>query len=91
VSGDESRPHNNTVTAVARDKDGNEDEDDDPETVTFDELPDIEVTKTGNPTEVDGKSGFVEFTVKVDNIGPVSVTLKVLTDTVFSNPAALSQ
>ena len=85
VSGTEALPHNNVVTAIARDKDGNEDSDDDDETVTFDELPEIETTKTGNPTAVKGSSGPVNFTVVVHNIGPVSVTLTALTDSVFGN------
>jgi hypothetical protein len=85
VEGDEATPHINTVTGDGVDGGGNEVDDDDDATVTFDELPEIETTKTPDPSEIDGTGGVVTFTVSVQNTGPVTVLLTSLNDDRFGN------
>jgi hypothetical protein len=90
VTGTEQLSHTNEVTATAKDKDDNQVQDDDPATVTFDEKPLIDVTKTADPSEVEGTNGLVNFTVRVDNTGPVAVTLTSLDDDKFGDLTAIA-
>ena len=89
VTGDENTPHANTVTATGKDKDGNEVEDEDDETVTFDEKPGIQVTKTAGQQVISGTSGDITFDIVVTNNGPVALTLTSLTDSVFGDLTTL--
>ena len=76
----------NVFTAVVSDDNNNTDDDTDDATVTItDELPDISVEKTANPTSVPLAGGNVTFTIQVTNDSVEPVTLTVLNDSVFGN------
>ena len=94
--------HVNVFTAKAKDKDGKEATDDDDAKVevrklqkiflpvvlnNFPSMPTIQVTKTANPTLVFEPGGDVTFTFKVENTGPVPVTITSLSDSVFGTLA----
>ena len=85
LSGDASGPdHQNTVTAVGSDNDGNDDIDTDDAIVGFDDvLPDVSIVKTANPTSVDEPGGDVEFTIVVTNNSLEEATIDSLTDSAF--------
>ncbi|WP_420643505.1 DUF7507 domain-containing protein [Candidatus Leptofilum sp.] len=86
LAGDDLADHVNVVTATASDNEGNIDEDSDDETVTFEDVaPEIQITKTANPSSVPETGGDVTFTFLVENIGQEDVTLTSLTDTVFGD------
>ena len=87
AAGDASGPdHVDTVTATARDDEGNSVIDDDDATVTFtDELPDIAVTKTPSVGSLNEPGGTVTFTVVVDNTSGETVTLTSLDDSDFGD------
>ncbi len=84
VEGDFGVDHENIVTATAEDDDGNSDEAKDDEIVEFtDDLPDISVVKTADPTSVPESGADVEFTFVITNNGPEAVTLTSLVDDVW--------
>jgi hypothetical protein len=85
VTGNETTPHTNTVTGTAVDGGGNQVTDSDDATVTFDELPSIDVTKTASPAALETIEGVVTFTVVVQNTGPVTVSLEALVDNQFGD------
>jgi uncharacterized repeat protein (TIGR01451 family) len=86
LASDSLKPHYNVTTAVGTDDDGTTDTATDDETVTFDDVaPDIQVTKTADPTHVPETGGTVTFTILVENIGVEDVTLTSLTDSVFGD------
>ena len=88
MTGQPAVAHQNTVTAVASDNDGNSDTATATANVSFDDvLPDITVTKTANPTHVSEVGGAVTFTVVVTNVNAEAVTLGTLSDNVFGNLA----
>jgi hypothetical protein len=57
----------------------------DDETIVFDQLPALSVTKTAQQPVVTGTAGNVTFDIVVQNTGPVSLTLTSLTDTSFGD------
>jgi len=76
--------YENTVTAVAKDNEGNEDTAEATETVTVtDALPDIAVTKVADPKTMLEPGGDFVFTIQVTNNGVESVTLMSLVDSVY--------
>jgi len=85
VEGDYGDPaHVNVFTAVAEDEFGNFATEDDDATVVFtDVLPEIQVTKTADPTSIPEPGGEVLFTYVVENIGIEDVTITSLEDDVF--------
>ena len=85
LSGDASGPaHENVVTAIASDDDGNTDEDMDDETVPFDDvLPDVTIVKTADPTSVPEPGADVEFTIVVTNNSLEDTTIDSLVDSDF--------
>ncbi len=86
LSGDAGQVHTNVSTASGEDDDGNPVEDDDDETVPFEDvLPDITVTKTADPTSIPETGGNVTFTFLVTNNGLEDVTLDSLVDTEFGD------
>ena len=56
-------------------------------TFTNEPLVFLEVTKTADPTSVYEPGGWVDFEVKVENIGPVDLTLTSLSDDVYGDIA----
>ena len=85
VTGDEATPHINQVAALAYDKDLNSSIASDSETVTFDQLPLITLLKRAAPGEIVGNSGVVTFSLAVQNVGPVAVSLTTLEDNRFGD------
>ena len=76
--------HINTFTAKAKDAENNPVQDDDPATVTYNDVaPSIVVEKTANPITVPETGGSVTFTYVVANNGPVTVTITELKDDKF--------
>ena len=83
LASDDLTAHTNEITVRLDDDDAGGDpaEATDTATVTFiDELPDVSITKTPNPTSVDEPGGDVEFTIVVTNNGPEDITIDALTD-----------
>ncbi len=86
VFGNPGYVETDTVTATARDDDGNTVQASDPATVTItDVLPTILVNKTANPTTVLEPGGNVQFTVRVDNTSIEPLTLTALVDNIHGN------
>lgn len=84
VSGNAGDVHENTVTVIVEDADGNTAEDDDPAEVTLTNInPTIDVIKTADPVEMDEPGGLVEYTVTVVNLSNETVTITALTDQVL--------
>ncbi len=68
LAGQAGTHHDNTASVTGVDDEGNPASDTDDESVNFtDVLPQIVVTKTGNPTRVPESGGSVTFTVTVTN------------------------
>jgi hypothetical protein len=85
MSGEPDTPHRNTVTATATNEAGSDTESDFADVTFTDVLPDIDVTKTANPTSVPETGGDVIYTVTVTNKNAESVTLNSLVDDVFGD------
>jgi hypothetical protein len=80
--------HVNTVTAVGKDNENNEDSEQASATVSFtDVLPDITVTKDASPGTVPETGGLVTYTVTVGNNSAEPVELTSLNDDRFGNLA----
>ncbi|MCB2224648.1 MAG: hypothetical protein KQH83_10825, partial [Actinobacteria bacterium] len=78
--------HVDTVTAAARDDEGNPVSDADDATVAFtDALPTISVSKTPSAGSVPEPGGTVTFSIEVDNTSGEPVTLTSLSDDVFGD------
>jgi uncharacterized repeat protein (TIGR01451 family)/LPXTG-motif cell wall-anchored protein len=80
VSGSPDAPHVDVVTVTGTDEDGDPATGEDDETVAFDPLIDIEVTKVADPTTVD-EGETTDFTTTVTNQGPSNATGVVVVDT----------
>jgi hypothetical protein len=85
ISGNAYTEHTNTVTATAT-FDSNSITDSAEATVTFtDASPEVEVTKSANPTSVNEPGGKVAYTVVVTNPGQEPFTLTSLEDNRFGD------
>lgn len=87
VNGEAGSQHPDTVTATARDNEGNDAIDQASATVTLtDVAPVIQVSKGAAPSEIAEPGGTVKFTVVVTNASPAdAVTLTSLTDSVYGD------
>jgi len=87
LAGEPALPHQNVVTVTAQDNEGTPATGSDDAEVTFTDVaaPEINVTKTANPSSVPPDGGNVTFTFLVENTGQEDVTLTSLTDTVFGD------
>lgn len=78
-------PHVNTVVATGHDNEMNYASDTTTATVNFTDLkPTISVLKTVNPTVVRSTGDYVDYTIKITNTGPESVTVTSIVDTVVA-------
>jgi hypothetical protein len=79
--------HEDTVTAVASDEEGNELTRTDPATVDINNVgSSCTLTKTADPTSVNEPGDDVDFSIRIDNDSAVDVlTIDSLTDTVFGD------
>lgn len=86
VAGSAGDTEVNTVTAQARDDEGNTVSASDDALVTvLDVLPEIELEKTATPPTIDEPGGLVVFEVAVLNNSPEAVTLSSLLDDVYGD------
>lgn len=86
ISADDLADHYNVATATAADDDGTQAQDSDDETVTFEDvLPDINITKTADPTSVPETGGNVTFTFLVTNNSLEAATIDSLVDSDFGD------
>ena len=88
LAGDAGDTHTNTATVTATDGDPGSTPvtDSDDATVTFtDEVPEIVVTKSANPTSVPESGGLVVYTVDIENPSLESVTVTDLVDNRFGD------
>ncbi|MPM30862.1 hypothetical protein SDC9_77413 [bioreactor metagenome] len=84
LSGSIDTTHTNTFTAEGEDSDGNSVSDSDDASVSFtDVAPEIDITKTADPSNVAETGADVTFTFTISNTGLVSETITSLTDDVF--------
>lgn len=75
-------PFVNVVTASGQDNEGNWASDSATATVNFTDLkPTISVVKTVNPTIIRSTGDWVDYTFRINNIGPESVTVTSFIDT----------
>lgn len=86
VSGNAGDTVSNTITAVARDDEGNNVQANDTSSVLIqDVLPTTTVSNTPSAMSVNEPGSAVTFTVRVNNTSPEMVTLTSLFDDVFGN------
>ena len=87
IMGDFGGPaHQNQVTAIAMDNEGNQEQKSDDATVRFtDVLPDITFTKTAEPTTVPESGAPVTFTLTLVNNGSEEIVIDALDDTSFGD------
>ncbi len=86
VSGNAGDSETDTITAGASDDDGNDVQGQDSATVSINDVqPEITVSKSASPDNVDEPGGDVTFSVQVQNTGDEDVTLNSLVDDIHGD------